>query len=176
MTSSYRARGVPAGLVQFERRVAGLAFEAHSSNSESRLPMLAQSLAMVRSALPAMAQLTRAVVEAILLSEGSIGSAQEVARHLGLPNRFKLARMLREDGLPSLHRLAEWATVESWVLAAERDDVSLCYLAFRSRRHPSACYRLVKRITGICWDDVRARGSHWVQRQIQNLLKRAPRN
>ncbi len=123
-----------------------------------------------------MAPLTRAVVEAILLSEGSIGSAQEVAQHLGLPNRFKLARMLRQDGLPPLHRLAEWATVESWVSAAERDAVSLCYLAFRSRKHPSACYRLVKRITGICWDDVRARGSRWVQRQLQDQIRRMPRS
>src|SRR6266566_2132929 len=103
--------------------------------------------------------------------------AQSLAMvHSALPNRFKLARMLRQDGLPPLHRLAEWATVESWVSAAERDAVSLCYLAFRSRQHPSACYRLVKRITGICWDDVRARGSRWVQRQLQDQIRRMPRS
>jgi hypothetical protein len=109
---------------------------------------------------------SRAIVEAICLSEGPIGSAHEVARQLGLRNRFKLARLLKREGLPPLHRLAEWTTVLSWVVAAERDGVSLCWMAFRSRRHPSACYRLVKEVTGLRWEEVRALGSRWVQRQL----------
>jgi len=108
----------------------------------------------------------RAIVEAILLSEGPIGSAQDVARELGLHNRFKLARILKREGLPPLHRLAEWATVLSWVVTAEWDSVSLCWIAFRSRRHPSACYRLVKELTDRRWDEVRVRGSRWVQRRL----------
>jgi len=35
----------------------------------------------------------RAIVEAVCLSEGPIGSADEVALHLGLKNRFTLARL-----------------------------------------------------------------------------------
>ncbi len=65
----------------------------------------------------------RAIVEAVLLSEGSIGSAQTVARELGLANRFKLARILKAAGLPPLHRLAEWATLEAWLRMAERESV-----------------------------------------------------
>lgn len=133
--------------------------------------MLAQSLTMVRSTLPTMTPLARAIVEAVLLSEGSIGSAEQVASHLGLSNRFKVARLLKREGLPPLHRLAEWAMVESWVLKAEREEVSLCYLAFRSRKHPSACYRLVKRITGARWEDVRSRGSRWVSRQFLREMR-----
>lgn len=128
--------------------------------------MLAQPLPALRAARPGMTLFSRAIVEAICLAEGRIGSAHAVAHHLGLPNRFKLARLLKREGLPPLHRLAEWATVLSWVVAAERDGVSLCWLAFRSRRHPSACYRLIKEVTGLRWEEVRGRGSRWVQRQL----------
>jgi len=128
--------------------------------------VLARPLTAIRAARPGMALYARAIVEAICLTEGPIGSAQTVARQLGLPNRFKLARLLKEEGLPPLHRLGEWATLQSWVVAAERDGVSLSWLAFRSRRHPSACYRLVKEVTGLRWEEVRARGSRWVQRQM----------
>ena len=132
--------------------------------------MLSDSLDTIRALRPAMPLLPRIIVEAVLLSEGSIGSTREVARQLGLPNRFKLARMLKQAGLPPLHRLAEWATVESWLRAAEEEHVSLCHLAFRSRRHPSACYRLVKELTGLRWGELRARGLHWFQRLLVRQL------
>lgn len=117
-----------------------------------------------------MTPLASAVVEAIFLAEGPIGSADVVARRLGLPNRFKLARVLKQSRLPPLHRLAKWATLESWVTEAERDDVSLCHIAFRAKRHPSACYRLVKEITGLGWEEVRALGSAWVQHEFTNRI------
>lgn len=113
----------------------------------------------------------RAVVEAIVLSQGSIGSAEHVARALGLNNRFQLARLLENDGLPPLHRLTEWVTVFSWVATAEQNRVSLCWMAFRSRRHPSACYRLVKKVTGCGWEEVESKGSTWVLRQFLKELK-----
>ena len=113
----------------------------------------------------------RAVVEAVLLSEGPIGTAETVARQLGLPNRFKLARLLKREGLPPLHRLAGWATVLSWVITSERQSVSLCWIAFRSHRHPSACYRLVREVTGLPWETVREKGSAWVQRRFLKELR-----
>ncbi len=128
--------------------------------------VLAHALPALCAARPGMTLFSRAIVEAVLLCEGPIGTAQAVARALGLPNRFKLARLLKREGLPPLHRLAEWATVLSWIVTAERDGVSLCWIAFRSRRHPSACYRLVKEVTRLRWEEVRARGSAWVQRQF----------
>jgi hypothetical protein len=123
-------------------------------------------IATILAGHPLMTLRARAVVEAVFLSEGSIGSAHAVARRLGLANRFQFARLLKCAGLPPLHRLAEWATVLSWVVVAEQTGVSLCCMAFRSRRHPSACYRLVKRVTGLCWGEVRLRGSRWVQRAL----------
>jgi hypothetical protein len=137
--------------------------------------MLAYSLAVVRCLRPDMALFARAVVEAVMLTEGSIGSADEVAQRLGLANRFKLARLLRQEGLPPLHRLAEWAMLESWVTTAERDHVSLCHIAIHSKRHPSACYRLVKGLTGFGWEEVRVLGTAWVQNEFSNRLRRCGR-
>jgi len=133
--------------------------------------MLDNSLVTIRALRPAMPLLPRIIVEAVLLTEGSIGSTREVARQLGLPNRFKLARMLKQAGLPPLHRLAEWATLESWLRKAEEEGVSLCHLAFRSHRHPSACYRLVKELTGLRWGELRSRGLRWFQREFVKQLQ-----
>lgn len=148
-----------------------MAFFDHDLNAK-RLgaDMLAEHLATIRVALPGMTLLPRAVVEAVVLAEGSIGSTRLVARLLGLRNRFQLARMLKREGLPPLHRLAAWTTILSWVRAAEQDGTCLFRLAFRSHRHPSACYRLVKEVTGLCWSEVRARGAEWVERELMNEL------
>jgi len=113
----------------------------------------------------------RSVVEAILLTKGSIGSAECVASELGMKNRFQLARLLENEGLPPLHRLTEWVTVLHWIGSAEREKVSLCWMAFRSHRHPSACYRLVKKVTGHGWEDVLSRGSAWTLRQFLRELR-----
>lgn len=128
-------------------------------------------LSAIRGARPQLTLMARAVVEAVLLTGGSIGSAHAVARLLGLPNRFKLARLLRREGLPPLHRLAEWTTVLSWVRNAERTGASLCWMAFRSGRHPSACYRLVKEVTGLTWEEVRSRGSRWLERRLMTEVR-----
>jgi hypothetical protein len=98
------------------------------------------------------------VVEAVLLSGGSIGTAQQVARNLGLPNRFQLARMLKREGLPPLHELAGWASVLAWVDRVERTGCSLCQLAFRARKDPAACYRTVRRVTGERWQVIKVQG------------------
>jgi hypothetical protein len=131
---------------------------------------------MLHALRPALSPFASAVVDAILLAEGPIGSAQDVAQTLGLSSRFDLARMLKREGLPPLHRLAEWAMIESWVRTAERDGLSLCYMAFRCQKHPSACYRLVKQTTGMRWDQLRVRGSKWVQRQLRDQLRQAARS
>ena len=133
--------------------------------------MLAHTLAVIRALHPDMAPIPSAVVEAICLAEGPIGSADEVAKRLGVSSRFKLGRLLRQAGLLPLHRLAEWATVESWVATAERDSVSLSHIAFHAKRHPSACYRLVKKLTGVGWEEVRVLGVAWVQNEFTKKLR-----
>ena len=135
--------------------------------------MLAQPLSAILTLRPALTPIARVIVEAVCLAEGSIGSANSVAQTLGLRNRFTLARLLKREGVPPLHRLAGWATVLSWVIAAEEASLSLCRLAFRAHRHPSACYRLVREVTGLCWDKVRTRGSTWVQQRLLAELRKS---
>ena len=126
--------------------------------------------APVRTALPQLGVFSRAIFEAILLAGGSVGSEEVVAHRLGLRNRFALARLLHRDGLPSLLRLADWVALLSWVKRAERESVSLCRLAFRSGRHPSACYRVVRELTGMRWTEVLAKGSQWVEGELLREL------
>ncbi len=133
--------------------------------------MLERVLVAIRSARPGMRLRARAVIEAVLLTKGPIGSAQAVARALGLSNRFQLARLLEHEGLPPLHRMTEWVTVLNWIDSAERERVSLCWMAFRSHRHPSACYRLVKKVTGHGWEEVIGKGSARALRQFLSELR-----
>src|SRR6266704_1874740 len=132
--------------------------------------MLRQMLAEVRRMRPVLELRSRIVLEAVFLSEGPVGSTASVSRLLGLHSRFELGRLLKRDGLPSLRHLSAWALVLSWVQRAEREGVSLCELAVRSHRHPSACYRLIRETTGLRWIEVRALGSGWVRRRVLEQL------
>jgi len=129
-------------------------------------------LQTLRAQWPRLSFRGRAVVEAIFLTGGSIGSARDVARRLGLESRFQLARLLKREGLPPLHRLAVWAKVLSWVTLAEETGASLCTLAPRSGQYASAAYRLVREVTGLCWRDLSARGSDWVRAEFLNQVRR----
>lgn len=125
--------------------------------------MLVQLHSDLAAILPRAHPLARAVIEAVLLREGSIGKAEIVAHELGLPNRFHLARLLKRAGLPSLRRFAGLVEIDSWVSSPERTGKSLFELAVRAHRHPSACYRLVRELTGLTWGQVRKLGSRWVE-------------
>ena len=134
--------------------------------------MLAEAFEVIHSVRPQMPLLPSAIVDAMTLAERSIGSATVVADRLGLGSRFQLARLLKREGLPPLHKLAAWLTVLSWTIRSERSGDSLCVIAFRSKRHPSSCYRLVRGTTGKSWEEVRDRGSLWVQQQLLMMLSK----
>src|SRR5258708_31850415 len=123
--------------------------------------MLRRMLAEIRRIRPVLELESRIVLEAVFLSEGPVGSAAAVSRFLGLHSRFELGRLLKRDGLPSLRHLSAWALFLSWVERAEGEGGALCKLAFRSRRHPSACYRLGRETTGVRWGEGRALGWGW---------------
>lgn len=116
----------------------------------------------LHTVLPHLSVRAQAIVDALLLSGGELGTATELAPHIGEPNRFAVARLLRREGLPALHSLAAWARVLTWVQRAERTGCSLCELAFRCKKDPAVCYRTVKRVTGLSWGDLRRRGSQWL--------------
>lgn len=118
----------------------------------------------LHSVLPTLSQRTRVILDALLTGDGSMGSVRAAAERMGLRNRFALARLLRADGLPPPRELADWVRMLLWVTDYERRPVSLFRLAIRYHRSPAVCYRTVKRLTGLRWTDVRARGVSWVLR------------
>src|SRR5207247_8256741 len=77
---------------------------------------------------------------------------------VGLRDRHQRARGLRRDGLPPLEQLAGWARVLYWMLEAEARDSSLLELARREQLDPAVAYRLVHRVTGLRWSQVRRAG------------------
>jgi len=105
----------------------------------------------IHSALPSLSFETSALIDAMLLARGSVGTAQWAATHIGFSNRFQLARHLSREGLPALHRLGGWMTILSWLWDWERSGVALCSSALRAGKDPAACRRLVRRITGSSW-------------------------
>ncbi|SRR5712692_128357 len=115
-------------------------------------------------ALPNLSFQARAIVDALQLGGGRIASATRVAQLLGLSSRFALGRMLRRDGLPGLRELAAWISIFGWVIVAERSKASLFAIATHSGRTPAVCYRTVRRLTGLTWVKVKARGFRWVLR------------
>jgi len=117
---------------------------------------------LIHNALPHLSFRLRALIDALLLAGGSVGTAQELADRLGFQNRFCLARVLARAGLPPVHRLSGWITVLHWTWAWEREGVSLPRAALRAGREPPACYRLVRRVTGAPWAQVRQAGAEWV--------------
>lgn len=128
--------------------------------------MLTQPLRALQTTRPRLSVAARALIEALCLAEGPLGPSDHVARALGMRNRFALARLLAREGLPSLHRLTTWVTLISWVVKAERDGTALCEIALHAGRYPGACYRQVRYVTGLSWEDVKARGSAWVERRF----------
>src|SRR5438477_389034 len=112
----------------------------------------------LQTALPPLSATSRAVVSALACCNAHAASANEIAAWVGLRDRHQLARGLRRDGLPPLEQLAGWARVLYWVLEAESGDRSLLELARREQLDPAVAYRLVHRVTGLRWSQVRRAG------------------
>ena len=118
----------------------------------------------LQAALPHLSTRAQRVVHVIQCGTSRTVTSRRVAALLGLPSRFALGRMLRREGLPGVRELASWLDVLAWVILAERSSTPLFVIATRSHRSPAVCYRMVKRLTGLTWVALRARGSQWVLR------------
>ena len=84
--------------------------------------------------------------------------ADLLARRVGLRNRYECARALARDGLPTLQDLRAWMNLVDWVLEWELGRKSLYRIVLAEGLEPAACYRTVKRLTGLTWRTVRSRG------------------
>jgi hypothetical protein len=63
-----------------------------------------------------------------------------------------------------------------WVIHGERDGLSMSQLALDRGPDPATCYRLVQRLTGIGWRQVRMQGAAWVVLRFYAVChRRVPR-
>ena len=85
-------------------------------------------------------------------------ASHELAHWLGFHDRYQLARALRREGLPPLEVVGGWARTLYWVTEAEASGKSLRELAERERLDPAVAYRLVRRVTGRRWSEIRREG------------------
>ena len=113
---------------------------------------------LVHGALTNLSVTSRAVLSTLACRNGHAPPAGEVAAWVGLRDRFQLARVLRADGLPPLEQLAGWVRVLYWVLESEANGASLLELMQREHVDPATGYRLVRRVTGMRWSQVREAG------------------
>lgn len=94
-------------------------------------------------------------------------SADEVARDLGLGDRYRLAHRLKAEGLPSFGELMGWVRVLLWAVEWEESGTPLADQASQEDRYASQYYREVRRVTGLGWRQVRERGSVWVLAELR---------
>jgi DNA-binding beta-propeller fold protein YncE len=113
---------------------------------------------LLQTALPNLSENGRALLNALGCMNGHPPGCAELAEWLGFHDRYQFARALRREGLPPLEVVGGWARTLYWMLEAETTGMSLRELADRERTDPAVAYRLVRRITGQRWSEVRRAG------------------
>ena len=136
------------------------------------MPPLPLASAML-TRLPWLSAQGRAVINVMVCENGRTGSADLVAARLGLRTRFQLARLLRREGLPPYELLTGWASVLYWVFEANRTGSTLLALARRAHVDPAMSYRLIRRLTGLRWSELRRVGTAEVLRRFLTLCRPA---
>src|SRR5258706_447891 len=132
------------------------------------MPPLALA-SLLQGALPWLSSDGRAVVNTLICDNGRVGSAQALCERLGLRSRFQLSRLLRREGLPRYGGLAGWISVLSWMLRSDTETrgTALRSLAAQTRIETASAYRLVRRVTGHRWKELRHAGTPEVVRWFQ---------
>jgi len=132
------------------------------------MPPLALA-SLLQGALPWLSSDGRAVVNTLVCDNGRVGSAQALCERLGLRSRFQLSRLLRREGLPPYEELAGWVSVLYWMLRSDTEtrSTALRSLAAQTRIETASAYRLVRRVTGHRWTDLRRAGTPEVLRWFQ---------
>ena len=130
------------------------------------MPPLALA-SLLQGALPWLSSDGRAVVNTLICDNGRVGSAQALCERLGLRSRFQLSRLLRREGLPPYEELAGWVSVLYWMLRSDTGGTALRSLAAQTRIETASAYRLVRRVTGHRWKELRHAGTPEVVRWFQ---------
>lgn len=119
--------------------------------AEAQVPL---ETALLQS-LPWLSARGRAAINFLIYDHGRSSSAEALAARLGLSTRYQLARLLRREGLPTYETLTGWISTLYWRSEAEHSHATLVLLARRSHRALAASYRLVLRVTGRRWSELR---------------------
>ena len=108
----------------------------------------------------------REVCRQVVLARGAARQEGTILRAAGLGSRHRLAHLLQHEGLPSYTTLAGWIRLILWTMEFEEAGHSLVRSALREAKDPACRYRLVRRLTGASWHEVRARGAEWVMMRL----------
>lgn len=124
------------------------------------MPPLPVSLT-IQAAIPWLGADGRAVISALVAANGQIASATVLASRLRMGSRFRLARVLRQEGLPPFGTLADWICLLQLLWDAEAANESLLRFARRHGIEPATCYRRCTRTLGVRWSVARENGFGW---------------
>ncbi len=117
-----------------------------------------QLTSLLQDSLPHLSSKGRAVLSALGCVNGRVPGSAELAAWLGFHDRYQFARAMRREGLPPLETLGGWARTLYWLLESESSGATLRELAERDHLDPAVAYRLVRRVTGRRWSEIRREG------------------
>jgi len=117
-----------------------------------------QLTSLLQDTLPHLSYKGRAVLSALGCVNGRAPGSAELAAWLGFHDRYQFARAMRREGLPPLETLGGWARTLYWLLESESSGATLRELAERDQLDPAVAYRLVRRVTGRRWSEIRRAG------------------
>ena len=137
------------------------------------MPLL-RLTSVLQTALPHLSENGRAILSALGCMNGHAPSSRELAEWLGFHDRYRLARALRREGLPPLEVVSGWARTLYWMTEAEASGRSLRELAERERLDPAVAYRLVRRVTGRRWSEVRRDGLAVIMLRFRDRCAKPP--
>jgi len=117
-----------------------------------------QLTTLLQDTLPHLSDKGRAVLSALGCVNGRAPGSAELAAWLGFHDRYQFARAMRREGLPPLETLGGWTRTLYWLLESETSGATLRELAERDHLDPAVAYRLVRRVTGHRWSEMRRKG------------------
>lgn len=113
---------------------------------------------LLHTCLPHVSVRGRALLSALGCVNGHPTSTSDLAQWLGFDDRYQLARALRREGLPPMETLGGWTRTLYWIIESQASGATLRQLARREHVDPAVAYRLVRRITGRRWSEIRRAG------------------
>jgi hypothetical protein len=134
---------------------------------------------LLLAALPLRSPESVRLVEALARAGGMVPDAHGFATDVGMRSRYRVARVLRREGLPQLEELAAWVRLLRWLTLWESGSGSLSRIALDAGLETSVCCRTIRRLTGATWTEARERGPEWalilLLERCRSLARPGPR-